>query len=59
MDMSYAITDEAGGDDRRSAELRYVGPAPVTIEEFTDQVNLQKLTNELLLSSASARRWAT
>ena len=28
--------------------MRYTGPAPVTLEEFTDQVNLQKLTNELI-----------
>ena len=25
-----------------------MGPAPVTLEEFTDQVNLQKLTNEVV-----------
>ncbi len=48
-DVSYAITD-AG---RRwvldaLSQSRYAGPAPVTIEEFTDQVNLQKTTNELV-----------
>ena len=26
----------------------YTGPAPVTLDDFTDQVNLQKLTNELV-----------
>lgn len=49
LDMSYSFT-EAG---RRYAidsfqQIRYVGPAPVTIEEFTAQVNLQKITNELV-----------
>lgn len=49
LDLNYALTDEG----RRYAidsfqQLRYVGPAPVTIEEFTNQVNLQKITNELV-----------
>ncbi len=49
LDMSYAFTEEG----RRYAldsyqQLRYVGPAPVTIEEFTNQVNRQKITNELV-----------
>jgi hypothetical protein len=49
LDMSYAFTDEG----RRWTidalhRVRYTGPAPVTIEEFSDQVNLQKLTNELV-----------
>ena len=26
--------------------MRYVGPAPVTLDDFTYQVSLQKLTNE-------------
>ena len=47
LDMSYAFTEEG----RRHAidamqQSRYTGPAPVTLEEFNDQVNLQKLTNE-------------
>jgi hypothetical protein len=47
--MSYAFTEEG----RRwtidtLARSGYTGPAPVTIEEFNDQVNLQKLTNELI-----------
>ena len=29
-------------------DRHYVGPAPVTLEEFTYQVSLQKLTNELV-----------
>jgi len=28
--------------------MRYVGPAPVTLDEFVNQVNLQKITNELV-----------
>ncbi|MGP8270541.1 MAG: hypothetical protein ACLQLH_10780 [Terracidiphilus sp.] len=46
-DVSYAITDTG----RRWVldalnQSRYAGPAPVTLEEFTAQVNLQKVTNE-------------
>jgi hypothetical protein len=49
LDMSYAFTDEG----RRYAvdalnQSRYAGPAPVTIEDFAEQVNLQKVTNELV-----------
>lgn len=48
-DVSYAITD--GG--RRwvldaLSQSRYAGPAPVILDEFTHQVNLQKVTNELV-----------
>jgi len=49
MDMSYTLTDEGRRWTIDALQrLRYVGPAPVTIDEFTDQVNLQKLTNELV-----------
>jgi hypothetical protein len=49
LDMVYTFTD--GG--RRwvldaLAQMRYAGPAPVTIDEFNRQVNLQKITNELI-----------
>ena len=49
LDMSYAFTDEG----RRWTldalqQLRYAGPAPVTLDEFTAQINLQKVTNELV-----------
>ncbi len=49
IDLSYSFTDEG----RRwtldaLTRLRYTGPAPVTLDEFNDQVNLQKLTNELI-----------
>ncbi len=47
IDVSYALTDEG----RRWAQdalqqSRYVGPAPVTLDEFTDMIHRQKLTNE-------------
>ncbi len=47
LDMSYAFTEEG----RRWAadaldRSRYVGPAPVTLAEFNEQVARQKLTNE-------------
>jgi hypothetical protein len=49
VDLSYVLTDEGRRWTIDSLErLRYVGPAPVTLAEFTDQVNLQKLTNELI-----------
>ena len=49
IDLAYAFTDEG----RRFVidsinRLHYVGPAPVTLEEFNTQVNMQKLTNELV-----------
>lgn len=49
VDLSYCLTDMG----RRwtvdaLTRLSYTGPAPVTIEEFTYQVSLQKLTNELV-----------
>jgi hypothetical protein len=49
LDMSYASTEEG----RRwtidaQQQSRYAGPAPVTLNEFTEQVNRQKLTNELI-----------
>ena len=48
-EMNYALTEEG----RRFAidaleQMRYAGPAPVTLEAFTEQVNAQKLTNELV-----------
>jgi hypothetical protein len=47
IDMSYTFTDEGKRWTIDSLErLRYAGPAPVTLEEFTYQVSVQKLTNE-------------
>ena len=48
-DMNYSMTEEG----RRWAmdalqRSQYVGPAPVTLEEFSDRVNLQKITNEVV-----------
>ena len=49
LDMCYVFTEEG----RRWVldalqQMRYAGPAPVTLEEFTAQINLQKVTNELV-----------
>jgi len=47
IDMGYALTDEGKRWTIDSLErVRYAGPAPVTLEEFTFQVSVQKLTNE-------------
>jgi hypothetical protein len=47
IDMSYTFTDEGKRWTIDSLErLRYAGPAPVTLEEFTYRVSVQKLTNE-------------
>lgn len=47
LDMSYALTDEGRRFAQESIEHSgYVGPAPVTLDEFNDQVVLQKPTNE-------------
>jgi hypothetical protein len=49
IDLAYTFTDEGRRFVQDALQrLHYTGPAPVTIEEFTDQVNLQKLTNELV-----------
>src|SRR5579871_5022764 len=48
LDMSYAFTEEGRKWTIDALQrVRYTGPAPVTLEEFSDQVNSQKLTNEL------------
>ena len=49
IEMSYTLTDEGKRYTIDALErLHYVGPAPVTLDDFTYQVNLQKLTNELV-----------
>jgi len=49
LDMVYSFTDEGKRWTLDALErLRYVGPAPVALEDFTHRVNLQKLTNELV-----------
>jgi len=48
-EMGYEFTEEGKKWTIDNLQLmRYVGPAPVTLEEYTYQVNLQKLTNELV-----------
>jgi hypothetical protein len=49
LDMKYSFTD-AGQRWVLDAlnQGRYTGPAPVTLDEFTAQVNLQKITNETI-----------
>jgi hypothetical protein len=45
--MNYALTDE--GKRRANDALQrsqYIGPAPVTLDQFCERVNLQKITNE-------------
>lgn len=47
VDLSYAFTDAGRRWTLDALERQsYVGPAPVTLAEFTHQANLQKLTNE-------------
>ena len=47
IDLSYAFTEEGKRWTIDALERsRYAGPAPVTLEEFTYQVSVQKLTNE-------------
>lgn len=49
LDMVYAFTEEGKRWTLDAIErLRYVGPAPVALQDFTQRVNLQKLTNELV-----------
>ncbi|MGA2167224.1 MAG: hypothetical protein ABSG62_03365 [Terracidiphilus sp.] len=49
VDMRYVLTEEGRRWTIDALQrLSYVGPAPVTLDEFTDQVNLQKLTNEIV-----------
>ncbi len=49
LDLSYAFTEEGRRWTLDALEQsRYAGPAPVTLEEFTEQVNLQKITNEIV-----------
>jgi hypothetical protein len=45
--MNYALTDEGKrwATDALSRS-QYTGPAPVTLEDYNDRVNLQKITNE-------------
>jgi hypothetical protein len=52
IDMCYAFTEEGRRWTIDALErLRYVGPAPVPIAEFCDQVDVQKLTSEVITMS--------
>ncbi len=52
IDLSYALTEEGRRWTVDALErLRYYGPAPVPIEEFTEQINRQKLTSEIVTMS--------
>lgn len=49
IDLSYTFTDSGRAWTLDAlSRLRYTGPAPVRLEEFSDQVSLQKLTNETI-----------
>lgn len=49
IDLSYALTEEGRRWTVDAMErMRYYGPAPVTIAEFAEQVNRQKLTSEVV-----------
>ncbi len=49
LDMRYVHTDEGRRWTIDALErLRYAGPAPVTLDQYTEQVSLQKLTNEVV-----------
>ena len=52
IDMCYAFTEEGRRWTIDALErLRYAGPAPVPIAEFSDQVDVQKLTSEVITMS--------
>ncbi|MGB8029791.1 MAG: hypothetical protein WCF30_08995 [Terracidiphilus sp.] len=47
LDMRYAMTDEGKRWTLEALQRSgYIGPAPVTLAEFIDRVNMQKPTNE-------------
>jgi len=49
LDMGYTFTEEGKRWTIDALErMQYAGPAPVTLKDFSYQVNLQKLTNELV-----------
>lgn len=47
MEMRYALTDEGKRWTQEALQRSgYIGPAPVTLADFVERVNLQKPTNE-------------
>ncbi len=52
IDISYALTEEGRRWTVDALErLRYYGPAPVPLAEFTEQINRQKPTSEIVTMS--------
>ena len=52
IDMCYAFTEEGRRWTIDALErLRYAGPAPVPLADFTDQVDVQKLSSEVITMS--------
>ena len=52
IDLSYGLTEEGRRWTVDALErLRYYGPAPVPVGEFTEQINRQKLTSEIVTMS--------
>ena len=49
LDLAYTFTEEGKRFTLDALErLRYTGPAPVALDDFTQRINIQKLTNELV-----------
>ena len=49
LDLAYTFTEEGKRWTIDALErLRYIGPAPVALDDFTNRINVQKLTNELV-----------
>jgi DNA polymerase III delta prime subunit len=49
LEMSYIMTEEGRSSTVDALErLRYTGPAPVRLDAFIEQVNLQKPTSEVI-----------
>lgn len=47
--MNYAMTEEGQRWAMDALQRsQYTGPAPVTLEQYCDRVNLQKITNEII-----------
>ncbi|HUY82218.1 MAG TPA: hypothetical protein VMU92_10895 [Acidobacteriaceae bacterium] len=48
-DLCYAMTEQGKRWTLDALEqVRYAGPAPVTLEQFNERVSLQKITNEVI-----------
>jgi hypothetical protein len=48
-DLCYSLTEQGRQWTLDALEqVRYAGPVPVTLDEFTERVSLQKITNEVI-----------